>query len=453
MYTVLDIEATGGKKGEEDIIEVAIYRYDGRKIVDQFISLVQPMRSIDPFVQKLTGITSKMVLTAPKFHEVAKRIIEITEGTILVGHNVDFDYRMLKQEFKKLGYAFYRETIDTVPLSERLFPQASSYSLGKLTKELGIPVTDRHRASGDARATLELFKLLLVKDSEKEISKSQIKPIISKNKFASYYKDLPNTIGVIYLLNYDKEVIYLARSTNISQSVRKVLTSKSAVSNQIRVNFDSVHFEETGNELISWIKEISETKQLQPRFSMSRMLTRYEIIMEDINGYKALRLKKIRKENPLSVMKMTTFKLGEKILSLITEEFDLCPKFNGLTPSDTKCLSYVVGECRGACEGEESQESYNKRVDLFLERINLDSKDFLLIGKGRSLGEKSFVFVKDGSCKGYGYYEFHHQINSLERIEERMTPTAHEKNLDLTIQGFLFTQKYDEIISLHSLKK
>ncbi|MFA7447934.1 MAG: exonuclease domain-containing protein [Weeksellaceae bacterium] len=453
MYTVLDIEATGGKKGEEDIIEVAIYQYDGRKIVDQFISLVQPGRDIDFYVQKLTGITTKMVQTAPKFHEVAKRIIEITEGTILVGHNVDFDYRMLKQEFKKLGYAFYRETIDTVTLSERLLPDATSYSLGKLTKELGIPVTDRHRASGDARATLELFKLLLDKDTQKEISKSQPSTLVSRNKFASYYKDLPNTIGVFYFLNEQKEVIYLARSTNIAQSVRKALTSKSAVSNQLRMSFDSVHYEETGNELISWVKEFSETKPLKPFLSSQRMKIRNAFYLEEENGYKILQLKKYKKEGPAPLLKIVNLKLGLKLFALINEEFDLCPKLNGLIPVDQKCLSYEVGECRGACEGQESPEDYNQRVDQFLQKISIENRDFLLIGKGRKLGEKSFILMIDGYCKGFGYFELNHQIKSLERITERMTVVEPMNEISHVIQWFLFSEKYDEIISLHSLEK
>ena len=453
MYTVLDIEATGGKKGEEDIIEVAIYRYDGRKIVDQFISLVQPGRDIDYYVQKLTGITPKMVRTAPKFHEVAKRIIEITEGTILVGHNVDFDYRMLKQEFKKLGYSFYRETIDTVPLSERLLPEATSYSLGKLTKELGIPVTDRHRASGDARATLELFKLLLDKDAEKQISKSLPAIPPSRNKFSAYYKDLPNTIGVFYFLNEGKEVIYLARSTNIAQSVRKVLTSKSAVSNQLRMSFDSVHYEETGNELISWIKEFSETKHLKPFLSTSRMKVRNAFYLEEKDGYKILQLHKYKKEGPAPLLKIMNLKLGLKLFQLINEEFELCPKLNGLIPPDQKCLSYEVGECRGACEGKESPEEYNLRIDQLLQKISLENRDFLLIGKGRKMGEKSFILIIDGYCQGFGYFELHHQIKSLERVKERMTVVEPMNEISHAIQWFLFSEKYEEIISLHSLEK
>ena len=99
-----------------------------------------------------------MVKTAPKFHEIAKRVVEITEGTTLVGHNIDFDYRMLRQEFKTLGYEFKINTIDTIPLAKKLIPAAESYNLGKFVKFLGIPLVNQHRASGDARATLELFK-------------------------------------------------------------------------------------------------------------------------------------------------------------------------------------------------------------------------------------------------------------------------------------------------------
>ena len=183
MYAILDIEATGGKLGEESIIEIAVYKYDGKNIVDQFISLVNPEKKIDYYVQKLTHITDKMVLTAPKFHEIAKRIVEITDDCILVGHNVMFDYRMLKQEFDRLGYNFEKEWIDTFEYSEKLIPDLPSYSLGKLCESLGIIVTDRHRASGDARATVSLFKLLLDKDSQKIITKKNRVATTKENTF------------------------------------------------------------------------------------------------------------------------------------------------------------------------------------------------------------------------------------------------------------------------------
>ena len=161
MYCILDIETTGGQFNEEGITEIAIYKYDGREVVDQFISLVNPEKEIQPFVVKLTGINNAMLRSAPKFYEVAKRIIEITQDCIVVAHNSSFDYRILRTEFTRLGYDFIRPTLCTVELSKKLIPGMESYSLGKLVRALGIPVTDRHRASGDALATVKLFKMCI----------------------------------------------------------------------------------------------------------------------------------------------------------------------------------------------------------------------------------------------------------------------------------------------------
>ena len=165
MYSIIDVETTGGKFNEEGITEIAIYKFDGNKIVDQFISLLNPEIPIQPFVQQLTGIHNKMLCNAPKFFQVAKRILEITDETILVAHNSSFDYRMLKIEFDRLGYQFIIPQLCTVNLSKKLIPEMESYKLGKLVKSLGIPLSNRHRAAGDAMATVELFKLLLLKPS------------------------------------------------------------------------------------------------------------------------------------------------------------------------------------------------------------------------------------------------------------------------------------------------
>ena len=171
IYAIIDIETTGGKYNEEGITEIAIYKYDGHKVTDQFISLINPEREIQPFVVNLTGINNNMLRNAPKFFEVAKRIIEITNDCIIVAHNAQFDYRILRTEFKRLGFDYSKETLCTVELAKNLIPGKDSYSLGKLTRSLGIPVSDRHRAAGDAQATVTLFKMLLAKDLNKEIIK------------------------------------------------------------------------------------------------------------------------------------------------------------------------------------------------------------------------------------------------------------------------------------------
>ena len=181
MYAILDIEITGGKFNEEGITEIAIYKFDGHTVIDQFISLINPEKPIQEFVVKLTGINNKMLRNAPKFFEVAKRIIEITKDSILVAHNAEFDTRILKTEFDRLGYEYQRNSICTVELSRKLIQDEKSYSLGKLCKSLGIPMSDRHRATGDALATVQLFKLLLDKDHKKEIVQNSIKYFDNRN--------------------------------------------------------------------------------------------------------------------------------------------------------------------------------------------------------------------------------------------------------------------------------
>ncbi|HLN96757.1 MAG TPA: exonuclease domain-containing protein, partial [Flavobacterium sp.] len=215
MYAILDIETTGGQYNEEGITEIAIYRFDGHEVVDQFISLVNPEKPIQPFVVKLTGINNAMLRSAPKFHEVAKRIVEITEGCILVAHNASFDYRVLRTEFRRLGYDFQKHTLCTVELSQKLLPEQPSHSLGKLVRALGIPMADRHRATGDALATVKLFKLLLEKDTDKEILTGLVKFEIEKGltpKLLDIVDRMPSRTGVYYIHNEAGEIMYIGKS-------------------------------------------------------------------------------------------------------------------------------------------------------------------------------------------------------------------------------------------------
>jgi DNA polymerase-3 subunit epsilon len=270
MYTIIDLETTGGKFNEESIIEVAAYRFDGNSIKDQFISLVNPQRDIHPYVEKLTGITSKMVKTAPKFHEIAKRVVEITSDSILVAHNAQFDYRILQLEFKRLGYEFSMKSLCTVILSQELLPDQESYKLGRLSRSLGIPLKDRHRASGDALATVELFKILLEKDIEQNIIKKSIVefPGESMNSlFKETIESLNNDVGVFYIYNKNKKLIYIDYSKDIKNKVVKLFTSKKFIPKYVQNNFKSIKVHRTGNISISIIKALNEIRTLKPKIN------------------------------------------------------------------------------------------------------------------------------------------------------------------------------------------
>jgi len=164
MYSIVDVETTGGIGGPTRLTEVAIFRYDGLQIVDSFHSLVNPGCPIPPFISRLTGITDAMVQEAPTFADVAEAIARVTEEAVFVAHNAPFDYGFLQKEFQGIGLPFERKKVCTVWLSRRIFPGLPSYSLGNLCASLEIPVSARHRAHGDAAATVQLFEKLLRND-------------------------------------------------------------------------------------------------------------------------------------------------------------------------------------------------------------------------------------------------------------------------------------------------
>jgi DNA polymerase III subunit epsilon len=167
MYAVVDIETAGGNAKTGKITEIAIFIFDGETITDSFTSLVDPECYIPQFITQLTGIDNQMVKDAPKFYQIAKKVVELTENRIFVAHNAPFDYGFIRKEFADLGYDFTRKTLCTVKLSRKYLPGFPSYSLGELCSQLNIPIKNRHRAAGDALATTHLLKKLLVAHDSK----------------------------------------------------------------------------------------------------------------------------------------------------------------------------------------------------------------------------------------------------------------------------------------------
>ncbi|MFD0797666.1 exonuclease domain-containing protein [Maribacter chungangensis] len=455
MYAILDIETTGGKYNEEGITEIAIHKFDGHHVVDTFISLVNPEKEIQPFVVNLTGINNKMLRTAPKFHEVAKRIVEITQDAVLVAHNAQFDYRILRTEFRRLGYNYQRKTLCTVDLSKTLLPDAESYSLGKLVRSLGIPVTDRHRANGDALATIKLFQLLLAKDSEKII----IQDVIRKEahgelseKQLDIVQRMPNETGVFYMHNKDGDIIYLSRSTDIKKRVNQLFTKSGNRSRKLVKETKKVTFERTGSELIALLKEHQELNKNKPKYNSlpkKRMFSHTLCSKINEGGYIELRVQ------PLSDCKRPsgTFNgvfSAQNHLHKITKEFTLCDKLNGISEARKNCAAYDDNECHGACIQKEVSETYNLRVADALAKYTLKGKDVLLIDTGRKIGENSVILIKKGALVGLGYYDLNHQINNMSILETLITPMNGTVNANFIIESYLRKKRILKTIPINA---
>lgn len=451
MYCILDIETTGGQYNEEGITEIAIYKFDGHEIVDQFISLVNPEIPIQPFVVKLTGINNAMLRSAPKFYEVAKRIVEITEGSIIVAHNASFDYRVIQNEFKRLGFDFKKPTLCTVELAQKLLPEQPAYSLGKLVRNLGIPVADRHRATGDAMATVQLFKLLLAKDVEKSIVKSFIKIEIKSGmspKLLDIVESLPYKTGIYYIHNEKGDIIYIGKSKNIRKRVNQHFTGTSNKSKKIQRDVYTVTFEETGSELIALLKESEEIKINKPIYNRSQRKTIFPWALyaeKDKNGYLALHVLKAdgRKKE---VTSFTNQQEGKNALFKITSKYKLCQKINSLYDTKKSCFQYDIKECNGACIGKELPSSYNLRVEEFVSNHQFQNTTQVIIDKGRNLEERSAVLIENGLYKGYCFYKLNYQINTIEILKNILVPMQNNRDTRNIIQSFINRKKYIKIV-------
>jgi len=442
LYAILDIETTGGKYNEEGITEIAIYKFDGHKVVDQFISLINPEIPIQPFVVGLTGINNEMLRNAPKFYEVARRVVEITSDCILVAHNANFDYRILSTEFGRLGFEFERQTLCTVELAQKLIPGQQSYSLGKLVRSLGIPLSDRHRATGDAQATVKLFKMLLAKDTEKEILISSVrsKPKLTMDtKLVRLLEELPSITGVYYLHNSAGKIIYIGKSKNIKKRVLQHFTNDNRKSLEIQKEVAAITYEATGNELNALLKENEEIKRNKPKYNkaLTRTLFSYALYRTvDSNGYIHLKIGKAdgRKKN---ITTFTNLQQAKMVLTNILEEYQLCQKYTGLHSGNGSCFNYSIKQCNGACIEEESVLDYNDRVEKVVSRYSYENQNMLVIDRGRDIDERSALLVEEGQFKGIGYFNLNYQLNNLEIIKSIITPMQSDRDAQHIIQSYL----------------
>jgi DNA polymerase-3 subunit epsilon len=452
LYAILDIETTGGQFNEEGITEIAIYKFDGHEIVDQFISLVNPEIPIQPFVVKLTGINNAMLRSAPKFFEVAKRIIEMTNDCVLVAHNAEFDYRILRTEFRRLGYDFNVKTLCTVELSKRLLPEQPSHSLGKLVRALGIPMADRHRASGDAMATVKLFKLLLDKDLNKEIVKELIKFEVKKGiapKLMDILESLPSKTGVYYIHKEDGSIIFIGKSKNIKKRVNQHFTGITKSAKKIQNEVFTVTYEETGSELIALLKESEEIKIHRPIYNRMSPKSNFSWAVyaeKDVDGFLNLKLQK-KDGRKKEIKSYTSLQEGKDALFRISSHYHLCQKLTGLYETKTHCFQHTINECDGACIGKISPEEYNLRVQAFIEKNLFDNKTLAILDKGRTISERSAILVENGIYKGYAFYDLNYQINTIEILRNIIIPMQNNRDTRNSIQSYIRKAKAIKIIN------
>ncbi len=454
MFAIIDIETTGGSARAEKITEIAIYLHDGEKITGEYTTLVNPERNIPYFITNLTGITNEMVENAPRFYEIAKEIIGLTEGRTFVAHNARFDYSFIRQEFKSLGYNFRRNTLDTVTLSRKLLPGHRSYSLGNICRDMKIDINGRHRASGDALATVRLFEMLLGKD--KEINGQQSSLIrntrISKlNSRLNLSKigSIPDEPGVYYFYDEKGEVIYIGKSRNLRQRISSHLSNNTTNrAMEMRDQIADIDWETTGSELIALLRESFEIKANKPFYNRAQKRASFQwgiFTFTDKRGYVNFRYGPANDfEEPLSVFASLESTKGK--LESLLEKYNLCQGLCGLYETGGVCFQYHVGICRGACCGKEAPDKYNERAAHAIEEFIFSHRNFFIIDRGRDDDERSAVKMVNGKYEGYGYFSVNDIGFGLTAVHDCIRPSSDNREIQVILKRYLKSNRVERII-------
>ncbi|CDF78559.1 DNA polymerase III, epsilon subunit [Formosa agariphila KMM 3901] len=441
IYTIIDIETTGsGNK----ITEIAILKHDGTQVIEEFTSLVNPEAYIPEYITALTGIDNSMVADAPTFSEIAQQVLDITEDTVFVAHNVNFDYNIIRNAFKALDIEFKRKKLCTIRLSRKLLPGHQSYSLGKLCTSLNIEVFDRHRAKGDAEATVILFELLLAQEQSEAIFKDFLKPsskeaTLPPNLPSSIFNAIPNKPGVYYFKNKKGTIIYVGKAKDLKKRVLSHFYNKSAKEMNLCRETADITFDLSGSELIALLMEDAAIKEHYPEFNQAakRNPKAYAVFSyEDRDGIKHLAYNTLKSApNPLQIYYSITD--CREQLEKFCKAFNLCPKYCHLQEVTSSCSHYAIQDCKGICKQEEDAESYNQRVNEAITAIRENNQDIILKQTGRHTEESAFILIKDGYYKGYGFIDSSEQVMHNDELDRFLIPQKDTMHTQKILQSVL----------------
>ncbi len=362
MYAIVDIETTGGYASANGITEVAIYVFDGKKVIEKFETLINPRQPIPRYIQSFTGITDEMVANAPEFEKVAEKISLLLNENVFIAHNVNFDYSFLKSHLLRAGHDLKSKKLCTVRLSRKIFPGFPSYSLGNLCRSLEISINNRHRAGGDAEATVKVFSKLLENDKEDFITKSLLRnskeQSLPPNVPKIHFEALPTTAGVYYFHDAKGKIIYVGKAINIRSRVNSHFSNNSE--GRQKQNFithiHAISFKSCATELMASILESVEIKRYWPKFNYSQK--HWEDVFgiyayEDRNGYLRLAIEK-NKKNLKPVHSFHNLSEGYSWLRNVIREYALCAKLCFLEKGNGGCTGTEDNSCKGACVKKES---------------------------------------------------------------------------------------------------
>ncbi len=369
-FAIIDVETTGCNPLRDRVIEIAVIRTDGG---GEFSSLVNPGRSLSPFITGLTGISDDDLSDAPQFEEIASEIADLLEGAVFVAHNARFDYAFVRNEFRRLGISLSAPTLCTVRLSRKLYPTCKKHSLESIIERHAIAVEQRHRALDDVRAVSAFLSIAREEKGEERYDAALAKllriPSLPPGVPEEMVRDLPAAPGVYLFYGAGKEILYVGKSINIRERVLSHFAGDHGSAKEMALcrQVTSIEFRRTAGELSALLLESKLVKELAPIYNRrlrKRKKTVLAILEVTKSGYETVRCTLAdgtEVVDAVIIAEYRTMRQAEEEIYLLTKAYELCPKLLGIEKGKGACFSHQLRRCRGACVGLEEPESYNRR--------------------------------------------------------------------------------------------
>jgi DNA polymerase-3 subunit epsilon len=445
MYAIVDIETTGGYAAAYGITEIAVYIHDGKRVVKHFETLINPQQSIPKYITALTGIDNAMVATAPAFEEIAATLYELLNEEIFVAHNVNFDYSFIKHHLKAAGFELTAKKLCTVRLGRKVFPGLPSYSLGNLCRSLQLPIENRHRAGGDAKATVKLFEHYLASGAdthiEQMLKKSSGEQWLPMQLTKADILQLPSGPGVYYFHDVKGKIIYVGKAVNVKKRVSSHFTHNDA--DRKRQNFlrtiCKITFKECATELEAIVLESTEIKRLWPKYNYSQKqpAQKFALYMfEDNRGYLRLAIDK-KKKNLAQLYSFNLLHEGLVMLKKMIEEFELHEKL---------CFIDKTPFSENEYEALESVISYNEKIKNAIQALEEKLPTFAVMDKGIKAAEKLCLLIERGSFWGMGYLPSSMQVNNIAELKDLLVPYADNDTIRNSIYSFVTANPEKKIL-------
>jgi DNA polymerase-3 subunit epsilon len=400
-FVICDIEATGLDQDKE-IIEIALITYQDGKVIEVWESLVNPLRPVSEFIRDLTSISMRELNEAPKFYDIADSVKMRLENAVFVSHNTDFDYQLLQKKFKEMGQDLKIKTFCTLKVAQAEIPGLRNYNLDALCSFFGIKISDRHRAIGDAKATLELFK-------ELETLRSKVQTrILFLPHHEKLLKQISSKAGLLFLKDEAGKTIHLEAAQNMERKARELLMVKPE-NRQWLINTHSIEAEVTGSPLIAEFKKLLK-RSYRPHWTI--------LMEQNSKGEKHLKVFPLKK----GMQGLWYFKDLLSAKRKVKELYKEIPR---------EKFAY-----RDGGKSKEEIFRHNQKIEALTKLAKFPNENLIILGDGRTMGEKSLILVRDGHVIGHGYSEQNEDI-ILQNPEEFI---SHRYNKHLGVD--IATKRY-----------